>query len=557
MMRIAIARILRVPQARVVALLVFVNLFVIALTAVSLHASYRQVQERAAIASRNTNRLVAQGIAGEIDRIDLGLRAVADEYGRMLASGGIDEAGLSRFVVRQRERLPMLDSLRWTDAQGRIAESGVSAADRDYFIRPRDDPGAGLVISKPILGRISGKEVLVFARRLEAPVGGFAGIVYAAVTIDWFERKFDALEVGPHGAVVLRGDASRDFDLLARFPAAGFVGQTKVSRQFRAAISAAPSGGTYQAHAGADDILRTFSYQPVGAYPLITLVGLASQDYLNDWRPEAVKMTILAAVFAVVTSIGALRMLRAWRALEQQTQELARSNADLEQFAYVASHDLQTPLRNIASYAQLLGKRYRGRLDRDADEFIGFLVDGAKQMAEMIGDLRDYAQIPTTQRAPVAVDLGRIVETVRTTLAERIEAAGATIVSGPLPVVLAETPLMETLFQNLIENALTYRDPGRPLRVDITARPAGEGFWRIAVADNGIGIDPAYQEKVFVIFQRLSPAQFPGGTGIGLALCRRIVHRFGGTIGLDPVPGTGTGTGTVVFFTLRGNGQHG
>ncbi len=556
MLRVVAAR-LGTQRQRIPVLVAFVNLFAFALVGISLGGSYRQYQDRAAVTSQNTDRLVAQSIAGDIDRVDLGLQAVVDEVGRLgVGAATASPARMDAFLTRLQSRLPMIEGLRITDAAGAVVAMGgrtpprVSVADRDYFIRLRDDPRAGLVISQPVLGRIGGKWILVFARRLGLPDGGFGGVVFAPVAIDGFERKFLELNVGPHGAVVMRGDASRDFDLLARFPHAGFVGQTTVSDTFRATITAAPQNGTYRAQAGADGITRTFSYRAIDGYPLITLVGLATEDYLADWWREAVKMTALAAVFAVITSLGGAGMLRAWRVLEQRTDELARSNADLERFAYVASHDLQTPLRAVASYAQLLARRYQGRLDADADDFIGFIVGGARQMSEMISDLLNYARISATEQPPVPVDLGAVVDRVLGNLNSAIAAAGARITIGTLPVVMAEERQMDSLFQNLIENAITYRHPDRAPSIDVSAEPAEGGLWRIAVHDNGIGIEPTYHEKVFVIFQRLAPSQFPGGTGIGLAVCKRIIDRFGGTIWVDSAPDRGT----TFLFTLPDGG---
>ncbi|HLN22482.1 MAG TPA: histidine kinase dimerization/phospho-acceptor domain-containing protein, partial [Patescibacteria group bacterium] len=479
---------------RIIGLVAFANLFVFCLIAVSLQGSYQQYAERAAVTSRNTNHLVSQSIAGEIDHINLAMRTVVDEYSRQLGGGAKEPLHMDDFLSRLQSRLPMVDSLRITDADGNVvAGSGgvppaISASDRDYFIHLRDNRAAGLAISQPMLGRISGKWVLIFARRLEFADGGFAGVVYAPVTIGWFERKFDELEVGPHGAVVMRGNASRDFDLLARYPAAGFVGQTKVSDTFRATIGANPHGGTYQARAGGDDVLRTFSFQAVGDYPLITLVGLAPEDYLGDWWRELEKLAALGAIFTLVTSLGGLAMLRTWKALEHRTEDLARSNADLEQFAYVASHDLQTPLRNIVSYTQLLAKRYGGQLDDDADEFIGYIVGGAKHMSQMITDLLSYARVSTTPRQAVAVELGPVVDGVLSRFRVAIENAGARVTVGELPAVLAEDLPMESLFQNLIENAVHYRDPDRPLHIEISAEPANDGFFLFTVRDNGIGI---------------------------------------------------------------------
>jgi signal transduction histidine kinase len=539
---------------RLVALLLFVNASVLGLAWISLDSSYRQYQDRAAVTTRNTNRLVAQSIAGDIDQIDLALRTISDEVTRIHAAGGsIRGPEMMAFLGRVQGRLKMTDSLRIADKAGDVIagsdgpQASINTSDRQYFTVHRDNPEAGLAISPPILGRISNKWVLIFARRLTLSDGSFGGIVFAPVTIAWFEQKFNNLEVGPQGTVVMRGDATRNFDLLARFPHAGYVGQTTVSQTFRQRITANPRGGTYEAVAGADNIRRTFSYQPIANYPLITLVGMATEDYLGEWRKEGVKVIVLAGAFIIVTTLGGLGMLRTWRALERRTEELARSNADLEQFAYVASHDLQTPLRNIASYAQLLARRYEGRLDKDADEFIGYIVGGAKHMSSMIPDLLDYARVSRSPPELMPVDLNAVVKSVLTNLGPDLQETGAVIKMDTLPVVLAEARQAESLFQNLLENALTYRQPDSPPQIEITATQEPKGLWRLSVHDNGIGIEPAYFEKIFIIFQRLEPARFPGGTGIGLALCRRIVHRFGGSIWVESEPKKGT----TFNFTLR------
>ncbi|QLH49344.1 MAG: hypothetical protein HWD57_05770 [Candidatus Accumulibacter cognatus] len=241
------------PARAVTVIVILANLFVCSLVGVSLHASYAQYHDRAAITSRNTNRLVAQTIEDEIRRIDFGLRVVADEYTRQSAVGRIDPATLTDFLRRQLERLPVSGGLRIADQEGKVVFSsdkalpgGISITDRDYFVTLRDNPSHELAISRPLIGKISNQWVLIFARRLSAADGSFAGVVLAPVATEWFERKFSRLDVGPNGTVVFRGNASRDFDMLGRLPPAapaGYMGQTKVSSQFRATITANPREG--------------------------------------------------------------------------------------------------------------------------------------------------------------------------------------------------------------------------------------------------------------------------------------------------------------------------
>jgi len=232
------------------------------------------------------------------------------------------------------------------------------------------------------------------------------------------------------------------------------------------------------------------------------------------------------------------------QALELQRKELARSNADLEQFAYVASHDLQEPLRMVASYVQLLARRYKGKLDADADDFIGFAVDGALRMQHLIDDLLTYSRIatrPVDRRDVAAADC---VQAALRNLATRVQETCADIRIGALPTVCVDPMQLIQLFQNLIGNALKFCGDAPP-RVSIEAERE-QDHWHFRVRDNGIGLDPQYAERIFVIFQRLHTRQHYSGTGIGLAICKKIVERAGGRIWVESVPGDGA----TFHFTL-------
>jgi light-regulated signal transduction histidine kinase (bacteriophytochrome) len=230
--------------------------------------------------------------------------------------------------------------------------------------------------------------------------------------------------------------------------------------------------------------------------------------------------------------------------LQARAEELQRSNAELEQFAYVASHDLQEPLRKVASFSQLLQRRYAGQLDARADQYIEFAVDGAKRMQALINDLLAYSRVGQSAREPALVPSETALADARENLAASIEETGATIEAGHLPLVLAELPLLTAVFQNLLSNSLKFSS-GKPPRVVITVS-RDEPFWLFSFSDNGIGIDPVYADRIFVIFQRLHERSAYPGTGIGLAMTRKIIEYFGGRIWLDPAF---TG-GARFFFTL-------
>ena len=231
-------------------------------------------------------------------------------------------------------------------------------------------------------------------------------------------------------------------------------------------------------------------------------------------------------------------------ARKRAEEELKRSNEELERFAYVASHDLQEPLRTIASYVQLLERRYAGRLDADATEFIGFAVDGAKRMQRLIDDLLAFSRVGTRGAAMVPVDSGGIVELSLEDLAAAIAESGARVECGLLPVVHADPVQCQHLFTNLIGNALKFHGTSPPLvRVDAVRDGA---FWRFSVSDNGIGIAAEYFERIFVIFQRLHLREEFKGTGIGLAICKKVVERHHGRIWVE----SEAGKGSTFFFTL-------
>jgi PAS domain S-box-containing protein len=230
--------------------------------------------------------------------------------------------------------------------------------------------------------------------------------------------------------------------------------------------------------------------------------------------------------------------------LSRKVEELARSNAELEQFAYVASHDLQEPLRMVASYTQLLARRYRGRLDADADEFIGFAVDGATRMQTLIQDLLSYSSVTTRGRSLAMTDAQVACGAALQNLKQSITEAQGVVSVGAMPRVLADATQLTQLFQNLIGNAIKYCDKRKP-DIRIGSRLDGD-VAVFSIEDNGIGIEPQYFERIFQMFQRLHTRKDYSGTGIGLALCRKIVERHGGRIWVE----SRLGEGSTFLFTM-------
>ncbi|AIV86807.1 sensor histidine kinase [Burkholderia pseudomallei] len=236
---------------------------------------------------------------------------------------------------------------------------------------------------------------------------------------------------------------------------------------------------------------------------------------------------------------------RAELELRRRSEELARSNQDLEQFAYVASHDLQEPLRAVAGPLQLLQRRYQGQLDARADEFIGHAVDGATRMQSLIDDLLSYSRVGRLEDARRPVDCEHVLDEALRNLSAAIRESGAQVTHDPLPTVHGIEAQLVLLFQNLIGNAIKFRSKDRVARIHLEAHTRDDA-WLLRVRDNGIGIDPQYFERIFLIFQRLHTRREYPGTGLGLALCKRIVEHHGGRIFVESEPGQGT----TFSFTL-------
>jgi signal transduction histidine kinase len=286
--------------------------------------------------------------------------------------------------------------------------------------------------------------------------------------------------------------------------------------------------------------------------PLMRLASQARQVAAGDFEREVIASGPREAVDLaidvnrmrerILSELSAVRVANS--ALQARAHDLERSNSELEQFAYVASHDLQEPLRKVASFCQLLQRRYVGQLDERADQYIEFAVDGAKRMQVLIDDLLAFSRVGRVEREAALMSTASALSAARVNLTAEIRESGAVIESADLPVVRAEFSLITSLFQNLLGNAIKFRGEKAP-RITVSARQEDE-FWRFTVADNGIGIEPEYADRIFVIFQRLHDRASYSGTGIGLAMCRKIVEYYGGRIWLE----TTASSGATFCFTL-------
>ena len=275
----------------------------------------------------------------------------------------------------------------------------------------------------------------------------------------------------------------------------------------------------------------------------------ATRQVVDGDFDHRIEVTGPADLRAVTSDVEAMRseLVAALEEARASQADLLRSNAELEQFAYVASHDLQEPLRKVASFCQLLEKRYGDQLDERGRQYIDFAVDGAKRLQVLINDLLTFSRVGRADQVRVRLPLDAPLDAAIAALQAAVEETGAVIERpGPLPEVLGDATLLAMLWQNLIGNGIKFRAPDRSPQIRITASGPSEDMWQFCVEDNGIGIPPEFAEKVFVIFQRLHGRDAYPGTGIGPAICKRIVEHHGGQIHLD----SGHTGGTRICFTL-------
>ncbi len=532
------------------------------------------VQERGADLARTAVRA-----ADTLDRV------LFERYGdiqvfandRILFEGKADE---------RTQRLQQYKKLYWyyswigvSDATGRIitatdlsarpdtdgkTEGGLGLNQRDWFeivrqtgqvhlfeaqLSPESEGIMAVGLSAPIYGRQGDFRGVVTSR---VPLENLRAILEQEGRLQHGEEAHDWLVLDRQGAVIIEKNQVKGMDsspskmdLLSARRAAedrdkpGFVEELHQRRQIPVVTGYARTRGysnfpgfdwtvlvrldRERAHAPINRLIWT-----VGGVGLLLVMPLAGFGVWASWKLVREQRDLVSAR----------------QALEDTVAELKRSNADLQQFAYVASHDLQEPLRMVSSYTQLLARRYRGKLDSDADEFIGYAVDGANRMQTLINDLLAYSRVTAQGKVFERVDCNGLLEEVLSNLRVADEQNRAVVTHDPLPTVMADRGQLGQLFQNLIGNAIKFRGE-EPPQIHVSAEQR-TGEWLFSVRDNGIGVGPEYAERIFVIFQRLHNREEYPGTGIGLAICKKIVERHGGRIWVV----SHTGQGATFHFTL-------
>ena len=329
---------------RVLSIALVTNIFFIGLACFSLQQARVHYKEHARVTTQNLSSALADQISDSVDKIDLTVRTVVDEAERQLAGSGINAARLNAFIARHHARLPLLDGLRMVNAQG-VHQYGIgvipgmrtSIADRAYFVVLRSDPKAGLIISEPVVGRVSKKWSIILARRVNLPDGSFAGVVYGTIALDYFVATFSSIDVGKHGIITLRHE---NLSLIVRYPqmreASNIIGTMNASPDLQHAVQVRKDAGNYSTSSSFSNVQRSYSYRKVFNRPLYVIVGLADEDYLGAWWSEASGVLTLVALFIFATLLASWLFYRAWMrrtnavyALAQKEEALRKSEASL------------------------------------------------------------------------------------------------------------------------------------------------------------------------------------------------------------------------------------
>jgi len=511
--------------------------------------------------TRATVQLLDEHVNRLLDNAELMVLRVAD---RVVDQGLIAAVGLSgnrASLTAMRRDTPYVANIYLVDPAGRVvydAEGfhppGTSFADQAWVKAVRAEGATDTYVGPAIFDDAARRVAFPVARRVTDATGALLGFVAVLVDTNSFKALYQRVEIGQ--ALVL-GVARLDGSVLVRQPSRPEETGRPVSGTNLFEHLSRAAEDTFRGQSPHDQMLRVVAYRTLAGRNLIAWAGVSEEDALDAWRRRSTRVAmvvggVMLVLLTVIVLLGrqVSREHKAAVELACLNRDLERSNADLEQFAYVASHDLKEPLRNIASYVQLLERRYRGRLDPDADAFIGYTVEGVRRMQAIINELLAYSRIGTGQLTLAPVQAGALVSSALAHLKSVIAEAQAVVeVKGPLPVVQADATQLGSLFQNLIANALKYRRDDVRAEVLIGCEDRGS-LYAFYVRDNGIGIDQQYHRQIFDLFKRLHSRDSYGGTGIGLAICQRVVERHGGRIWVE----SEAGRGSTFWFTLPKRG---
>jgi signal transduction histidine kinase len=559
---------------------------IVSLAAFSIDQEKQRYRERASIATQNIAGLLDRHMSDVFEKIDLSLQAGSFFYANQAASGRLDAKKINAFLANQISLLPELDSLRILDKEGFVrfgvkenTTELVNLSDREYFIQARDSSDQKLVIAGPIFAKIAQKWVMVFARRLNAPDGSFAGVIYANLPTVSFQSVFSSVELGKFGAATVR---TTDLALVHRVPdTKNAVGSKGVSKQLAQAVELKPEGGTYVAPTALDGIERSNAYRRLKNYPFYVLVGLATDDYLGGWRESTMIVSGLAGLAILITLLAATLIFKAHQRLREDlaertriSNELAQSltersqlNTELEvrmkqaeaanvaKNAFLAnmSHEMRTPLHQIAGVAGLVK---RGPLTDRQNDWMSKLESASLHMTEIVETVLELTKMEADQLTleETPVHLRTWVETFCLPYEQKAAKKSVTLLTdfSALPdlSLMADLKQIQVALGNYANNAVKFTEKGEiTIRVGLLAHDDSAATLKFEVQDTGVGIEPEALTRLFSIFEQAdnSSTRPHDGLGLGLAIVRKLAQLMGGQAGCE----SRLGQGSRFWFTVR------
>lgn len=546
-------------------LMVAFGVVVVALVWVTIAWDLRHERERALAAAgadtANLARAFEEHILRTIVGLDQTLLFLKAQYERNPAEFDLARSAAASAMLRQVSSQIGLIGPDGVLRGSSIAGAGpVDLSDREHFRVHRNDNGVGLFISKPVFGRVSKRWSIQLTRRLDRADGSFEGVLALSLDADYLADFYNSIDVGRGGLVLLAG---RDGVIRASSSLSNeALGQRFVDGALAETIAVAGGLGTTTLAGPFDGIRRVVSHRSPRAVPLVVVVGRAEADILAPVEATTVTYTLVGLALSATVAAAVLLLFRLVRQQEETARHLqAKKNelfesrerlrsyvADLERIAEMAAHDLQEPLRRVVAYAQLLATHSDAGLDDEAKGFLTHMVEGAHRMRALVRELEDFVSVEHLPLSPCQVSSADALAAACERLGDVVRDAGAVILTDPLPEVAADKRFLIEVFTLLIDNAVRFRAQDRRPEIRVSAASVGSGGTVFSVRDNGVGIDSREAGRMFEICHRPNRLAAGGGTGMGLALARRLIERLGGRIWVESEPGEGS----VFRFLLPG-----
>jgi|GEM_PF-7102050 len=513
----------------------------------------RDAVQAAEILVTSLARVAQERVDGAFRSVDL---LLADTANKVAERPSRDQ--LSAYITARVAAFPELRGVALMSSSGLMYyytyqdSPLLDLSDREHFlVHQRNPQDQTTYLSPPLLDRATHNVSIFATRSITDSSGKFLGVASAVVLPDFFAETLSSVTPPEGGAASI---TNKHCDVLSRTPKLeNLTGQPRPPDDLLCLAAKAGGAGTilYQAHS--DGVLRIVAYRALGNQAGIVSVGVAVDQALAHWRQEAETIILVELAVSSFLLVMAMVLRRAEQRrsqlvveLRHTVERLVRSNEDLESFAYAASHDLQEPIRNIVRYSQLISRRYQGKLDADADTFLNFIVEAGWQLHHLINGVLAFSRIGNSNRPFQATEAETLLAAVLEQLAEPLQASQALLnVAHPLPRLWGDPEQLALVFEHLLTNAMIFHRAGEAPRIELSVK-AGDQGWEFTVADHGIGIAPEDIAKIFVIFKRLHSRHDYPGSGVGLALVKRIIEHHGGTIRVE----SQLGSGTQVIFTL-------